>query len=207
MNQRPPGLPDNLWILSSRTAPWTISWMTCTVRGYTKLPLRAIYLMTTCPDFSLVVWWCPEVPLQLLALLCDSLCASAVKQSPCPEDSKLWRGKSVMMKHVKPDHRPASLHLPLLILPRQPQKNSHYSPAQFRCGTRWLVWIMMFSISSGYSITNTPSDTFIMIISTLCCAVLKILSDNNVVLILFFKPPAFSHQTETFPVEPELEKG
>lgn len=46
-----------------------------------------------------------------------------------------------------------------------------------------------------------------MIISTLCCAVLKILSDNNVVLILFFKPPAFSHQTETFPVEPELEKG
>lgn len=73
-----------------------------------------------------------------------------------------------------------------------PKKNSHYSPVQFLCGNPWLVWIMPFSISSGYFITNTPSDTFIMIFLTLRCAILKILSDNNVVLILFFKSPAFS---------------
>lgn len=71
-----------------------------------------------------------------------------------------------------------------------PQKNSHYSPVQHLCGNPRLASITLFSISSGYFLTNTPSDTFIMILVSEGQHS-SMLSDNNVLLILFFKPPAF----------------
>ena len=119
--------PDNHWILSFTTTPGTILWMTCTVRVYTKIQLQDMYL-TICPDFSFVVWWCPEVPLKIMALLCDALYRSIVKQSPCPEEFKVWRGKSVTIKHVKSNHRLASPHVPLLVLLSQPQKEQSLQP-------------------------------------------------------------------------------
>lgn len=120
--------PINHWILGFMTTLWMILWMTCMVPGYTKIRWQDMYLTTSCPDFSFVVWWCLEVPLKTVALWCDTLYVSIVKQSPCPEEFKVWRGKSVMIKHVKSNHHPASLRLPLLVLLSQPQKEQSLQP-------------------------------------------------------------------------------
>lgn len=120
--------PNHHWTLSFITTPQTILRMTCTVGGYTKIPLQDMYWTTICPDFSFALWWCPGVPLHVTALLCDTLCISTVKQSPCPKEFEVWRGKSVMIKHVKSNHHPASPHVPLLVLLSQPQKEQSLQP-------------------------------------------------------------------------------
>lgn len=92
-----------------------------------------------------------------------------------------------MIKHVKSNHHPASPHVPLLVLLRQLRKEHSLQPCTILLWQPWLAWIMLFSISSGYFITNMLSDTFIMIFLQLSCAVLKILNDNLIVWILFFE--------------------
>lgn len=123
------GSPNNHWTFSLMTAPWTILWMTCTVHGYMKTQPQDMYLTTTiCPALSFAVWGRLEVPLKIMAVSCDTLYISIVKQSPCPEEFEIWRDKSVMIKHVKSNHHPASPHVPLLIPLSRPQKEQSLQP-------------------------------------------------------------------------------
>lgn len=80
--------PNNPWMLSVKTTPWTILWLTCTVRGYTKIQGQDVYLTTTCPHSCV---WYDDVQKSgsRSRLCCMTLYISTVKQSPCPEESEV----------------------------------------------------------------------------------------------------------------------
>lgn len=188
----PKDCPNNHWILSFMMTPWTILWLTCTVTQ--KHNYKTSYLTTACTALQCAVWWCPEVLLNIMALSCDSLCISIVKQSPCPEKICLWRDKSVMIKHDKSNRHPASCVCLFPSFSTSPQRTVLIVPFHFHVAFPGLF-------HSKYTQWYLHNDLLHLVL----CPPYNI--DNNVGLVLFLTHlHSRLHQKVFSSAEPELEK-